>query len=109
MQMQKQKKAHNMQTRMEEVTTNTQCAAIRGQVGVGARRKHHRNNGYTDDKSGHQYEAIGLLARLRLRHFSFSSSPASLQPWEPAGVITLNPQPIQRGLSVSVSLQLVSA
>lgn len=71
-----------MQTRIEEVTTNTQCAAIRGQVGVGARRKqhhhHHRNNGDTDDKSGHQYQAIGLLARLRLRHFSFSSSPASL-------------------------------
>lgn len=103
-----------MQTRIEEVTTNTQCAAIRGQVGVGARRKqhhhhHHRNNGDTDDKSGHQYQAIGLLARLRLRHFSFSSSPASLQPWEPAGVITLNPRPIQRGLGVSVSLQLVSA
>lgn len=67
-----------MQTRIEEVTTNTQCAAIRGQVGVGARRKqhHHRDNGDTDDKSGHQYQAIGLLARLRLRHFSFFILPS---------------------------------
>lgn len=98
-----------MQTRSEEVTTNTQRTAIRGQVGGGARRKHHhhhRNNkGDTDDKSGHQYEAIGLPARPSCLQLP----PVSLQPWEPAGVTTLNPQPIQRGLSVSVSLQLVSA